>query len=62
MIHADIILVKKKDKECVIMDAAVPADSRTWSKEKEKIDKYTELAYELKRILRVQTRLVLVVI
>ena len=44
MIHArrpDIVLVKKKGKECMIIDVAVPADSQTWSKEEEKIDKYT---------------------
>ena len=46
-IHArrpGIILVKKKDKECMIIDIAVPADSPTWIKEEEKIDKYIELA------------------
>ena len=65
VIHArrpDIVIVKKKDKECMIIDVAVPADSRTWSKEEEKIDKYTELAWELRRIWKVQTRVVPVVI
>ena len=36
VIHArrpDIVIVKKKDKECMIIDVAVPVDSRTWSKE-----------------------------
>ena len=41
---------------------AVPADSRTWSKEGEKIEKYTELAWELRRIWKVQSRVVPVVI
>ena len=46
----------------MIIDVAVPADSRTWSKEEEKIDKYTELAWELRRIWKVETRVVPVVI
>ena len=58
----DIVIVKQKDKECMIIDVAVPADSRTWSKEEEKIDKYTELAWELRRIWKVQTRVAPVVI
>ena len=65
MIHnrrPDIVIVKNKDKECMIIDVAVPADSRTWSKEEKKIDKCTELAWELRRIWKVQTRVVQVVI
>ena len=65
VIHArrpDFVIVKKKDKECMIIDVAVPADSRTWSKEEEKIDKYTELAWELRRMWKVQTRVVPIVI
>ena len=61
VIHArrpDFVIVKKKDKECMIIDVAVPADSRTWIKEEEKTDKYTELAWELRRIWKVQTRVV----
>ena len=57
----DIVIVTKKDKECMIIDVSVPADARTWSKEEEKIDKYTELAWELRRIWKVQSRVVPVV-
>ena len=47
----------------MIIDVAVPADSRTWNKEEEKIHKYTELAWELRRLIwKVQTRVVPVVI
>ena len=42
----------------MIIDVAVPADSRTWSKEEEKIDKYKDLAWELRRIWKAQTRVV----
>ena len=53
--------MRKKHKEGMITDVIVRADSRTWSKEEEKIDKYTELAWELKKIWKVQTRVVPVV-
>ena len=46
----DIILVKKKEKECVIIDIAVPGDVRTKIKEEEKIDKYQDLAREIFRL------------
>ena len=39
-----IVLVKKKGKECMIIDVAFPADCRTWNKEEEMIKRYTELA------------------
>ena len=35
----DIILVKKRVKECVIFDIAVPGDVRTKIKEEKKVDK-----------------------
>ena len=38
-----------------LADLAVPADSWTWSKEEEKIGNFPELAWELKRIWKVQT-------
>ena len=31
-----IVLVKKVDKECIIIDVAIPADSTSWNKEEEK--------------------------
>ena len=65
VIHArrpDIVLVKKLEKQCLIIDIAVPGDSRTWAKEEEKIDKYEELAWELRRIWNMQTKVIPVVV
>ena len=39
----DIIMVKKKVKECVVIDIAVHGDVRTKIKGEEKIDKYQDL-------------------
>ena len=46
----DLILVDKKAKSCVIIDVAVPGDSRIREKEIEKIEKYQNLKRELKRL------------
>ena len=46
----DMIIVEKKDKKCEIIDFAVPYDTRVDEKEKEKIQKYQELARELKKL------------
>ena len=39
----NIIFVRKKKTECVIIDIAVPGDIRTQMKEDEKIEKYEDL-------------------
>ena len=36
----DLVLVDKKKKSCVIIDIAVPGDSKIGEKEMEKIEKY----------------------
>ena len=38
----DIILIKKKQKEAVIVDIVIPADKRISEKEHEKIEKYQD--------------------
>ena len=39
----DIVVVEKKNKECKIIDIAVPNDVRVGNKEQEKIEKYQGL-------------------
>ena len=39
----DIILIRRKKKECVIIDIAVQGDMRTQMKEDKKIEKYVDL-------------------
>ena len=46
----DLILVGKKAKSCMIIDVAVPGDSRICEKEIEKIEIYQNLKRELKRL------------
>lgn len=58
----DIIIVKKKEKECVIIDIAVPGDVRTMVKEDEKIEKYQDLRREVSRLWGVRTTVVPIVI
>nr|XP_054768418.1 uncharacterized protein LOC129275996 [Lytechinus pictus] len=55
----DIVL---KEKECLIIDIAIPGDRRAWRKEEEKIQKYNDLAWELRRIWKVKTKVVPIVI
>ena len=44
----DLIIINKKKRFCKIVDFTVPADHRIKLKEREKKDKYLDLAKELK--------------
>ena len=46
----DIVVIDKAKKECHIIDVACPGDSRIVFKEEEKIDKYRDLAIEIKAL------------
>ena len=46
----DIVVIDKAKKECHIIDIACPGDSRIVLKEEEKIDKYRDLAIEIKAL------------
>ena len=58
----DLIIINKKKKICKIVDFAVPADPRIILKESEKIDKYLDLARELKRLWNMKVTIVSIVI
>ena len=45
-----------------IIDVALPGDAKVELKEKEKIDKYQDLAKELRKLWKVKTRVVPIVI
>ena len=47
-----IVVIDKEKKECHIIDVACPGDSRIVLKEEEKIDKYRDLAIEIKALWR----------
>ena len=55
----DIVIQKKKAKETIIVDIAVPGDNNVLQKETEK---YQDLAREIKRIWKSRTKVVPVVV
>ena len=46
----DIVVVEKTNKICHIIDVACPGDCRIALKENEKVDKYRDLAIEIKTL------------
>ena len=44
----------KKERACIIVDIAVPADGRVEEKEKEKVEKYQDLKREIGRLWRMR--------
>ena len=54
----DLVEVDKQQAVCQIIDVAVPGDARVELKEKEKIDKYQDLAKEFKKLWKVKIRVV----
>ena len=51
-----------KKRGCKIIDFAVPGDSRIEEKEKEKIEKYQDLGWELQRIWNVKVKIIPLVV
>ena len=47
-----IIIIHKDTQEWTLIDIAVPADQNIINTEEEKVDRYQDLAFELKRIHR----------
>ena len=58
----DLIIINKRKRICKIVDFAVPADHRINLKESEKIDKYLDLAKELKKLWNMKVTIVPIVI
>ena len=48
----DITLVRKDTQDWTLIDIAVPTDQNIISTEEEKVDRYQDLAFEIKRIHR----------
>ena len=57
-----VIVKKKKKKNYRIVDFAVPADHRVELKEREKRDKYLDLARELKKLWNMKLTVIPIVI
>ena len=58
----DMVVIDRVGKKWALVDFAVPFDGNVVKKEKEKIDKYRELAAELSRMERVQVVVVPIVV
>ena len=56
------MLVDKSKKSCHIIDVANPEDSGAKEKEVEKVEKYQNLARELRRMWEVKTKVVPIVL
>ena len=50
----DVVLVKKEEKECFIIDVACPFDTRIKTKEAEKRDRYQDLRQEIKKLWKIK--------
>ena len=57
-----MIVVEKRNKCCKIIDFAIPYDSRIEEKEVEKVVKYQDLARELKKLWKMKTMVIPIVI
>ena len=55
-------MIDKKRKTCHLVDFAVPADHRVKMKESEKINKYLDLARELRTLWNMRVKVVPIVI
>ena len=51
-----MVVVDKKERSCKIIHFAVPGDSRIAEKEKDMIEKYRDLRWELQKIWNVKQR------
>ena len=58
----DLIIINKKERTCIIVDFAVPADYRIKLKECEKKDKYLNLPRELKKLWNMKVTIIPIVI
>ena len=58
----DLAVVDKKERSCEIIDFAVPGDSRTEEKEKDKTEECQDLGRELQKIWNVKVKIMPLVV
>ena len=58
----DLVVVNKKERDCKIIDVAVPGDGRIEEKEKDKTEKYQDLGRELQKIWNVKAKIITLVV
>ena len=58
----DVVVLDKHEKMCHLIDIAVLGDSKVEAKENEKVQKYQDLARELRKLWQVKVKVVPVVV
>ena len=58
----DLVVIDKVDLHWKIIDFSVPNDQNVENKEKEKIDKYVPLAYEIRKMEKVKAEVIPLVV
>ena len=56
-----MVIINKRDKSCQIIDMAFPEDGRVSETEDKKVEKYQDLAREIRTMWDVRTEVILVV-
>ena len=54
----DLVIIDKRDKSCQIIDVAIPEDGRVREKEDENVEKYQDLATEVRKMWGVRTKVI----
>ena len=60
--RTDLVIIDKRDKSCQIIDVAIPEDNGVREKEDEKVEKYQDLAREVRKMWGVRTKVIPVVV
>ena len=58
----DLVIVQKREKSTKLIDFAVPFDSRVLMKENEKIEKYQDLAREIRKLWNTKVDIIPIVV
>ena len=58
----DLVVVDKKERICKIIDFAVPRESKTEEKEKNRMEKYQDLGREIQKIWNVKVKIIPLVV
>ena len=56
------MIINKRDKSCQIIDVAFPEDGRVSENEDKKVEKYQDLAREVRTMWDVRTEVILVIV
>ena len=58
----DLLIIDKIEKNCQIIDVVIPEDGRVRAKEDEKVEKYQDLAREVRKMWEVRTKVIPIVV